>query len=156
MRIEAAGRWLENALLVGLFAGLMLLAVAQIVLRNIGSSGLIWGDGLVRVAVLWLALLGAVAASRDQKHIAIGLAHRFLPERWRRWSLALVEAFTAVVCGYLTFHSWVFVRDSLEFGDVILGNWPAWLFQLILPVGFGLLAYRYALLCLRRVVGVLR
>jgi TRAP-type C4-dicarboxylate transport system permease small subunit len=48
-----------------------------------------------------------------------------------------------VVCGLLAWFSLRFVRDSREFGDVLLGDLPAWWFQLILPVGFGLIAYRY-------------
>jgi TRAP-type C4-dicarboxylate transport system permease small subunit len=68
----------------------------------------------------------------------------------------VVDAFTAAVCGVLAYYSWTFVRDSRAFGDTLLGDWPAWLFQLVLPVGFALIAYRYALGCLRRLVGVER
>jgi TRAP-type C4-dicarboxylate transport system permease small subunit len=155
-RIENAGRWLEDALLGGLFAVLTLLAVLQIVLRNLGLAGFVWADGLVRIGVLWIALLGAVAASRDQKHIAIDLARRLLPARlWRPLS-TVVAAFTSTVCGFLAYYSWTFVRDSRAFGDTLFGGWPAWLFQLILPVGFALISYRYALACLRGVTGVQR
>jgi TRAP-type C4-dicarboxylate transport system permease small subunit len=153
-RIETAGRWLEDTLLVGLFAALTLLAVLQIVLRNLGLAGFVWADGLVRIGVLWIALLGAVAASRDQKHIAIDLARRLLPARFWRPISTVVAAFTATVCGFLAYYSWTFVRDSRAFGDTLFGDWPAWAFQLILPLGFGLISYRYALGCLRGVTGV--
>ncbi|HEY7673183.1 MAG TPA: TRAP transporter small permease [Gammaproteobacteria bacterium] len=156
MRIESAGRWLEDALLVGLFGVLTLVSVMQILLRNLGFAGFVWGDGLVRIGVLWIALLGAVAASRDQKHIAIDLARRLLPERFWRPVAVVVDAFTATVCGFLAYYSWSFVRDSRAFGDTVLGDWPAWLFQLILPVGFALISYRYASGCLRRIAGVKR
>jgi TRAP-type C4-dicarboxylate transport system permease small subunit len=153
MRIEAAGRWLEDTLLVGLFAGLTLVAVMQIVLRNLGLAGFVWADGLVRIGVLWIALLGAVAASRDQKHIAIDLARRLLPARFWRPISIVVNAFAATVCGFLAYYSWTFVRDSRVFGDTLFGDWPAWLFQLILPVAFALISYRYALSCVRGVTG---
>jgi TRAP-type C4-dicarboxylate transport system permease small subunit len=156
MRIEAAGRWLEDAVLLALFAGLTLISVVQIGLRNLGLAGLVWGDGLVRVGVLWIALLGAVAASRDQRHIAIDLAHRLLPTRFWHALAVVVDAFTATVCGFLAYYSWIFVRDSRAFGDTLLGDWPAWLFQLVLPVGFALITYRYALSCLQRIAGVER
>ena len=153
LRVEAAGRWLEDSLLVGLFAGLTLLAVLQIVLRNLGFAGFLWGDGLVRVGVLWIALLGAVAASRDDKHIAVDLARRLLPARFWRLVSIVVDAFTATVCGFLAYYSWVFVHDSRAYGDTMLGDWPAWLFQLILPVAFALISYRYTLGCLRHIAG---
>jgi TRAP-type C4-dicarboxylate transport system permease small subunit len=156
MRIEAAGRWLEDTLLVVLFAGMTLFAVLQILLRNLGLAGFVWADGLVRIGVLWIALLGAVAASRDQKHIAIDLVRRVLPERFSRPTAIVVDAFTATVCGFLAYYSWTFVRDSRAFGDMLFGNWPAWVFQLILPLGFALISYRYALSCLRDIAGVER
>jgi TRAP-type C4-dicarboxylate transport system permease small subunit len=155
-RAEAIGRWLENALLVTLFAALMLLAVTQIALRNVWSAGLPWADGLIRIGVLWIAILGAVAASRDGKHIAINLAPRLLPAHWGRRVLIVVEAFTAVVAAIMAWHAWAFVRDSRAFGDVMLGDWPAWVFQAVLPIGFGLVAYRYLLRAFGRIVGEIR
>ena len=59
----------RNALLVALLGFLIVFSFAQIVLRNVFSIGVTWGDGLTRVIVLWLALLGALAASRDGRHI---------------------------------------------------------------------------------------
>ena len=65
----------------------------------------------------------------------------------------VVDAFTATVCGFLAYYSWVFVHDSRAYGDTMLGDWPAWLFQLILPVAFALISYRYTLGCLRHIAG---
>jgi TRAP-type C4-dicarboxylate transport system permease small subunit len=57
---------------------------------------------------------------------------------------AVSAAFTTLICGFLAWQSWRFVLDSRAFGDQLLGGWPAWIFQIILPVGFALIAYRYA------------
>jgi TRAP-type C4-dicarboxylate transport system permease small subunit len=156
MRAEAVGRWIENALLLALLTTLMTLAVAQIFLRNVLSMGLPWADGAVRIAVLWLAVLGAVAASRDQKHIAINLSERLLPTRLQRPASILVEIFTAAVSAWLAWYSWIFVRDSRAFGDLILGDWPAWIFQAVLPVGFALIGFRYGVRGLGRMFGLHR
>jgi TRAP-type C4-dicarboxylate transport system permease small subunit len=136
---------LEDALLIGGLSALILIATGQILLRNVFSVGLVWADGALRLIVLWLALLGAVAASRDNKHIAIDIVDRFLSQRMRRVTAVARHLFTCAVCGILAWYSWAFVRDSREFGDTMLGDWPAWWFQIILPVGFGLIAYRYLL-----------
>jgi TRAP-type C4-dicarboxylate transport system permease small subunit len=144
------GRWCENALLVILLTGLMLLASSQILLRNVFSIGVPWADGLVRMTVLWLALLGAIAASRDRKHIAINLADRYLPARFMHPINILVDVFTAAVTAVLAWYSARFVLESREFGDTLLGTWPAWAFQIILPVGFALISYRYALRAIAR------
>jgi TRAP-type C4-dicarboxylate transport system permease small subunit len=102
---------------------------------------------------LWIAILGAVAASRDGKQIAINLAPRLLPAHWSRRVLIVVEAFTAAVAAIMAWYAWTFVRDSRAFGDVMLGDWPAWVFQAILPIGFALIAYRYLLRAFGRLAG---
>ena len=40
---------------------------------------------------------------------------------------------------------------SYEFGDTLMKNTPAWVMQSILPVGFGLMAYRHLVLAMKRV-----
>ena len=50
----------------------------------------------------------------------------------------------------LTWYAWEFVADSLEYEDQLLGGLPAWWFQLVMPVAFFLIAYRYLLWCGKR------
>ena len=82
-RLERFGRVAEDALLVLILSSMILLAAGQIVLRNVLDIGFIWGDEALRLMVLWLAVAGAVAASRTDKHINIdvldrtGYRHRF-------------------------------------------------------------------------------
>jgi len=40
--------------------------------------------------------------------------------------------------------------SSYEFGDMLMKNTPAWMLQIILPVGFGLMAYRHLVLAVKR------
>lgn len=153
MRLERWGRLLESTLLTVLLSSLILLASAQILLRNVFSIGLAWGDGLVRLMVLWLALIGAVVASRENKQIKIDFLTRFLSEPLQRVAVVTTDVFTAIVTGMLAWHSWRFVQESRFYGDLLMGDWPAWIFQLILPIGFFLICYRYALRVLRELLG---
>lgn len=149
---ERYGRNAENVVLVILLVALVALASGQIILRNVFSIGLLWADGLVRLLVLWLAVIGAIAASRDHKHIAIDALARIAPPKLKQAAAFFSSLFTSVVMGLLAYHSWRFVADSREYGDMLLSTWPAWVFQLVLPVGFALIAYRY----LVRALSVLR
>ena len=155
-RLERAGKLAEDALLVALLTGLILLAAGQILLRNVFDVGFIWADEALRMLVLWLAVAGAVAASRSDKHINIAVLGRFLPRRWAAAKDVLVHSFTSAVCGIVAWHSMLFVRTSHEFGDVLLGQVPAWVLQLVLPLGFGLICYRYALFVIRDLVRLFR
>jgi TRAP-type C4-dicarboxylate transport system permease small subunit len=152
-RISRAGRVLEDTLIVLLLSALVLFASAQIFLRNVFSIGFTWSDGSIRLAVLWLALLGALAASRDDRHIAMGALTQWLPGRYKVIAAVISNLFAAAVAGMLAYVAFLFVRDSRSFGDTLLGNLPAWWFQAIMPVAFGLIAYRYVGHALRRLRG---
>jgi TRAP-type C4-dicarboxylate transport system permease small subunit len=150
--LERNARRFENGLLVVLLSVLVALASSQILLRNVFSTSLAWGDEAVRLLVLWLALVGAVAASRDARQIRIDVLARLLPRRWLWVPELVAAAFTACVCGALAWHSTRFVLDSRAFGDTLLGEQPAWLAQIILPVGFAIIGYRYLVRALRALV----
>ncbi len=151
-RADRWGRFLENALMTFLLTGLILLASTQILLRNVFSTSLGWGDGVVRLIVLWLALLGAIAASRENKQIKIDLLTRSLSGAPQKAAQFATDVFTVAVTSLLAWHSWRFVQDSRLYGDVLFSDWPAWILQLILPVGFAIIAYRSVLQTFRRLL----
>lgn len=136
---------IEDGFLIGLLLLMILLASLQILLRNVFDTGLVWADELLRIQVLWVGLLGAVAASRDDNHINIDLLTRFLPPRLRLAVRVVVDLFTCTVCTLLAWHALRFVQLEFEFDSRLLGRWPAWIFQSVIPVGFLLIAYRYLL-----------
>lgn len=133
--------------------GLILLGAAQIVLRNFFSIGFAWGDGLARLAVLWLGLLGALAASRDGRHITMGALTRLLPPKVRLAAGVCADGFGAAVSAALTWAAWTFVSDSREYGDTLLGGFPAWWFQAIMPAAFALIAWQFAVQAVKRLRG---
>lgn len=149
------GKGGEDLLLVVLLLVMIGLAGLLILLRNVFDSGLIWGDELLRILILWICLVGAVAASRDDNHINIDLLSRFLPPPVQLMMRMFTDIFTIVVCLVLSWYSWSFVRMEIEFGSQVLIDYPSWLAQIILPVGFGLIAYRYLWHFIRRVLCLL-
>ena len=68
----------EDLIIALLLTATMGLALYQIVLRNIIGTGIVWGDILIRLMVLWLGMVGAMAATRQRKHISVDLVTRFL------------------------------------------------------------------------------
>lgn len=143
VRASRCVRWLEDAILSVLLLGMVLLAVAQIVLRNVFASGVLWGDELLRILLLWLALVGAMIASREDRHISIDFFSRYLPSRWATRLKVVLHLLTAVICSIIAWHSFRFVQMEAEFGSRLLERFPSWWFQSILPLGFALIALRY-------------
>jgi len=136
----------ENSLLIALLALMVSLAGAQILFRNLLDSSILGVDQLLRLLVLWVALLGAVAASREARHIGVDVISRWLPARRRAGVRALTDLFTITVCALLTWHAWRFVQSERAVGEMAFGAIPVWIAQLILPAAFALIALRYLLL----------
>ena len=143
-RLERAGRYAENAALVILLGSLILLAVGQIVLREVFETGLFWADELIKLLVLWLAMVGSIAATRDNRHIRVDALSHLLPEKTVTVIRLVVDSFAAVVCGVIAWQSWRYLQLEIEFEDTVLIDTPAWVFHIIVPVAFALVCYRFA------------
>ena len=149
-RLEKAGAHAEDALLLIILVSMIVLAGTQIVLRNFLDSSIYWGDEMLRLMVLWLTIAGGLAASRMDKHISIAVLDRFLPGKAQLIIKVIIDLFTASVCALFAWHSTRFVMGSYEFGDTLMGGAPAWILQIILPIGFALMTYRHLILAVKR------
>jgi TRAP-type C4-dicarboxylate transport system permease small subunit len=134
---------IEDGLLVVLLGGMILLASAQILLRNLFDTGLVWGDPVLRVLVLWLTMFGAMAATREHHHIHIDLFGRFFSPRLRSLVQGLTDLFAGFVCALLAWHSGRFVWFEFLDGGMLFGALPAWLCESVMPLGFGIMSLRF-------------
>ena len=137
-------RWIGNALLVGLFLVMLSVAAFQVLAREFGM-GFYWGDSLVRMAVLWVTMVGAVVAIGDSKHIRIDLVDRFLPKTALRFTNAIVCLATAVICGVFGYYALDMVGWDYVDGTLGVGRAPAWIFETIIPGAAFLMVIRFTL-----------
>lgn len=132
---------LEGALLVFLLSVMVVLSFAQVLLRQFFETGILWADTFLRHLVLWGGFLGAALASAEGRHFAW---EAVVPREGRSGAEArlLVQLVTAVVAVFLTKASWIFLMEEKASGSVLfyIGETavPAWIFALILPLGFAL------------------
>lgn len=134
---------IEDGLLILMLSTIILLATTQIVLRNLFDSGLVWGDPLAKVLVLWVALLGAMAATRDDNHINIDLLSRFFPDRLKAMIRFITYLFAALVCTVVAYHAARLVIIDHEAGTLAFATVPTWACELIIPAGFALMGLRF-------------
>jgi TRAP-type C4-dicarboxylate transport system permease small subunit len=140
----------EDGILAVLLAAMIIIAAAQIGLRNFFDWNFSWGDSLTRLLVLWVGLLGALAATRENRHISIDVLSHLLPPRGRAATQALGSLFAAAVCGLVAWHAAGFVLDEYSGGSTGLLGLPEWLLHSIVPLGFALIALRYSILTASR------
>lgn len=139
-------RRIEDWLIAILVLILVGLAGTQIILRDFFHTGISWADPVMRDLVLWTGMLGALAAVRDEKHIALDVLQRFLSPAMQRIARVLTFGFAALLCAAVAWHCLVMFR--IDFGGSGTGAGsaiPAWLPETILPFAFALMALRFVL-----------
>jgi TRAP-type C4-dicarboxylate transport system permease small subunit len=136
----------EDSILVGLLLLMIVMAVLQILLRDLFSTGIVWSDVLVRILVLWVGLVGAMVASRQGRHINIDIMDRYLSERAKIVARSVVDFFTALICLIGAYYGLRFVQMEFSVGGRAFAKVPSWLCESIIPIGFMVMAVRYSLL----------
>ena len=145
-RVQITLHQLEDAILVGLLLLMIGMAVTQIFLRNLFEAGIVWGDVMLRILVLWVGLIGAMVASRHDNHITIDILDRYLPERAKVYANFVIKLFTALICTIVAYYSLLFVQMEFADGGMAFAQVPSWLCEAIIPFAFAVIALRYFLL----------
>jgi TRAP-type C4-dicarboxylate transport system permease small subunit len=136
--------WLERAVLTILVTGMVLLAALQILLRNVWHTGLNWAEPLLGMGLLWLTLLGALAAAGLGRHLSIDLAAALLPKKAAVWLTRLISLFSAVICVLLAWAAGRYIgfQREMDMGELL--GIPLWKHYQIIPIAFWLMAVRFA------------
>ena len=134
----------ERTVLAVLVAGMVLLSAAQVLMRNVWHTGWPWVEPLMGMALLWMAMLGALAATGRGRHIAIDLASALLPRALAAQAARVSSVAAAVVCGILAYASWRYVSFLADMETNPLLGIPQWKYYGVIPAAFGLMALRFA------------
>lgn len=136
----------EDAFIVLVLFGMMGLAVMQIIMRNMADTSFVWIDPVLQNAVLWIAMLGAMIASRNDSHIRIDLLSEYMPAAARRFLVIVVDLFTAAVTLGMAYFSYLTLLDERAFNTGLVAGVEAWKLQILLPLGFAVIGLRYSFL----------
>ena len=148
-RLDRADRFLsliENGLNLcagGLIFALMLLGVAQIVLRTAFDAPIFGYIDIVEVSMVGFAILSIAFVQRTGSHVRMEI----LVARLKGRGLWLTEmagtALAAFIVGVLIPYAWRHFQRAFEFGDstidIELATWPA---KLVVPVALSVLLVR--------------
>ena len=156
-------KWIDRILasmegwLIILFLGLMVtLTFLQVLLRglfthahlqwaNIIMGHVDWTEPMVRLFVLWLTFLGASLLTGENKHIKIDLMSTLLPKRLRPFREVILSLACVIVMAFMVKASFGYISIEMEFGGEMFLSIPTWVGQLVLPVGFSLILFRFFL-----------
>ncbi len=143
-QVDRVFKRVVEVLLTLVLAAMIALTFLQVVLRNVFDSGVSWADVASRHLVLWIAFLGAMLVTRSRQHISIDLVSRLVSKRVRNIQRFFLDIIAGVVCAFLVSAAVTLVVEERAMGTILFLNVPLWTVQLIIPVGFTVMALEYA------------
>ncbi len=140
-RWRVAGARAEDLALTLVLAAMMVLPLLVVPLREIGVQ--IKGQAsIVQHLTLLAGMIGAAIAAREGRLLTLSSADLLTRGRWRTLARSGAAAVAATVTLMLAVASWRFVVSERAAGGTVAYGMPLWVVQLVLPVGFGLIALR--------------
>ncbi len=112
---------------------------------NDALGSIAWSEEFARMLVLWVSLLGASLLIKDASHIKIDLFSRLSSSRLIKLRDRILSAVTCLCCAIAASVSYQFLRIEMEFSVKMFLGLPAWLGQMILPLAFAVMTFRYGL-----------
>lgn len=132
----------EDAVVVLALAAMMLLPVLEIGLRKFFREGIPASATLVQHLVLVVGMLGGAIAARDNRLLALSAAAQWFHGRMQIVARVVAHGFGAAASAVLATASWEFVRSQRSLGKELAYGIPVWVVQLLLVIGFALIAVR--------------
>ena len=145
---------LEVWVIISFLSLMVIFTFIQVCLRGLYTHGHVqwanammgridWSEPLVRLLVLWLTFLGASLITRENKHIKIDLFSTLLPNKWRPIREFILSIVCVIISATMLFVCSGYVKIEMQFGGTLFLSFPSWIGELILPVGFALILFRF-------------
>ncbi len=132
----------EDAISVGALVFMAAIPITEALIRPVYPTGIPGSFMWVQHLTLWVAFLGAAVASRRGELLSLSAGPSMVSEVWRPRLLSLSGAVGVVVSVVLSYASVVLTRAEWEGGRELALGVPVWAAVAVMPVGFGLIAWR--------------
>ena len=135
----------EERLLAFLLALMTVLIFVQVVLRYVFNTGLVWSLEATTYAFAALVLFGMSYGVRTRTHIAVDLFIKRMPPRVAVFVSMLALLICIAYALIMLYGSSIFVSRLYQLGNMARDvPAPKWLLTATMPIGFTLLAIRFA------------
>jgi C4-dicarboxylate transporter, DctM subunit len=134
----------ENTIISLVLAGIVMLPLLEAVLRKTLHVGISHSAAIVQHLTLVVGMMGAAVAARENRLLALSRLGELLTGRWRKLAAVFSGASAVAVSVLLATAGVNFVVAERPSGHVLAYGIPVWVIQLVIPIGFGLIALRLA------------
>ncbi|MAD52228.1 MAG: TRAP transporter large permease subunit [Candidatus Marinimicrobia bacterium] len=133
-------RWGEDILALTVFFLLAFLPAFETISRLFGGSSIPSSPVLVQHMTLWIGFVGAVLATRQNKLLALTTKPLFQADEEFHFGRWIAKNISFIVIISLMWGSWSLFKVEFQYPVDIAPNIPRWFAQVIMPVGFTLMA----------------
>jgi C4-dicarboxylate transporter, DctQ subunit len=141
-------RWLEHfeeALVIVLMAAMTVVTFMQVVARYVFNYSFVWALELTGVLFAWLIFIGMSYGVRVGAHIGVDVLVKALGPKAARIVGSIAAALSIVYALIVAWGGYQYVSKMYDVG-ILMQDMPIaqWIPRLVVPVGFALLAFRFA------------
>ena len=134
----------EGGVLVAAFLISMLLPLVDALGRPFGGFS-IPGSATYRAQLtLWLAFLGGLLATREQRHLTLSTAEAIGHAKVRGWARLFSMSVASAACAVLSYSAVGVVMADRTQGEKLTFGLPIWISECVMPVALALIAVRLA------------
>lgn len=134
----------EDTLNVSILVLMALLPLVEIVARlfDVSVPGSIQ---YVSLLTMWIGFTGAMLATRDDKHLSLSTGSALLSGRAEQVARFVSVAVAAIATAALGYGAWIAVEVEMSSTSTIPPGIPAWIGQVVMPIGYAVIAARLVL-----------
>lgn len=112
--------------------------------RELFDGGFIWAKELAAFLMVWVGFLGASLATKENKHLIVGIPEKLFPKKVLPYVSLFVNVIVFAVTIFIAYLGFKYVSETREFGETSLVlNIPLWIVQIIIPVSLVIIAFRF-------------
>ncbi|MDP6932099.1 MAG: TRAP transporter large permease subunit, partial [Myxococcota bacterium] len=142
---KGPGLRIERGLCVGILAAMVVLPIYAVTMRWFTGQAMAGANLYVQSLNLWVAFLGGALAAGAGKHLSLSTGQILnLEGRTRELVDGFTSAVATAVTALLAYASFELMLAERGSAAVLWGGVPMWVVQIVMPVGFGLMAIRLA------------
>src|ERR1700704_51744 len=133
---------IENAVATLAMLAMVALPLLEILMRRLLGVGVPASGPIVQHLTLWVGFLGAAIAAREGRLLSLATGTLVPAGLPRRAAAIFAAALGAAVAVVLAGAALELVRSEREVGSSLGAGIPTWIAQLVLPIGFAMIALR--------------
>ncbi len=92
---------------------ILILVIAQVAMRYLFNSPLVWSEELAVYVMVWMTFIGSVICMRDNEHIEVTILTDYLPQGLKRAIFVFSRLASAIFLLIVAYYGFELVQENL-------------------------------------------